>query len=195
MQSPTRPHGPVLAALGAAGLAGSLWAPWYSFQFPQSLIDQTAGVAGQMGAFGQFLTRGAELLRALGPYHVTAWQLFTSGPAFILVLSVVAGGLALLALTGRAANVGQVIAGTGAGGFVLACYRVLVRPGPDGLLHVSWGLYMALGAALVVLAGGLVCARAEREAEHEPIAADPYGIAAPLPAAAPVDSVAPPSYF
>jgi hypothetical protein len=192
--SPTRLHGHVLAALGAAGLGGSLWAPWYTFQFPQSLIDQTAGVANQMGAFGQFLTRGAELLRALGPYHVTAWQLFTTGPALILVLSVVAGGLALLALTGRAAYVGQVIAGAGAAGFVLAFYRVLVRPGPSGLLHMSWGLYLALGAALLVVAGGLLSARAEREVDHEPIAADPFVLAGPLPAPAPADSVAPPGF-
>ncbi len=194
MQSPpTRLHGQLLATVGAAGLAASLWAPWYTFQFPQALVNQTVGVAGRMGAFGQFLSRGVELLHALGPYHVTAWQLFTTGPALILVLSVIAGGLGLLALTGRAANVGQIIAGAGAGGFVLALYRVLVRPGPGGLLHMSWGLGLALGAALAVVAGGVLTARAEREVEHEPIAAAPFGLAG-APAAAAGDSVAPPGF-
>ncbi len=193
--SPARLHGQALAALGAAGLAASLWSPWYTFQFPQALVNETDGAATQMGAFGQFLARGAQLLRALGPYHVTAWQLFTTGPALVLALSVIAGGLALLALTGRAANVGQIIAGAGAGGFLLVFYRVLVRPGPGGLLHMSWGLYLALGAALAVMAGGVLSVRAEREVEHEPIAADPFGVASPVPAAAvPGDSIAPPGF-
>ena len=64
--------------------------------------------------------------------HGDAWQVFTQTDIALLVLAVVAGGLALLAYTGRATPLPGVIGGAGALAAVLTLYRLLNPPAPTG---------------------------------------------------------------
>jgi hypothetical protein len=153
--------GYAVAAAAAAGLLGSLWAPWYHFQIPEAALNSAVQSAQQFGILGPIVSQGASLLRELGPLPVTAWQAFTFTPAVLLVVGVVAGGLALLTLTERAVGVGGMIAGAGACGVAMAGYRVVDRPGPSEFVHPAWGLYLALGCAGAVLVGGLIARAAE----------------------------------
>jgi hypothetical protein len=142
-------------------LVGSLWAPWYHFQVPEAALNSAVQSAQQFGILGSIVSQGASLLRELGPLPVTAWQAFTFTPAVLLVVGVVAGGLALLALTERAVGVGRMIAVAGVCGVAIAGYRVVDRPGPSEFVHPAWGLYLALACAGAVLVGGLIAQAAE----------------------------------
>ncbi len=97
--------------------------------------------------------QGLELARQLGPLHVNAWQVFQTIDIVLLVVGIVAGGLALLAYSGRAVALPGLLGAAGALAAVLALYRVLVPPGPDGVLHPATGGYVALAGALAVLVG------------------------------------------
>jgi len=164
MSGERRAVGYGLVALAALGLLASIWAPWYRFQIPDAALNAAVQNAQQFGILGPIITQGAGMLKEIGPLHVTAWQAFTFSPAVLLVVGVVAGGLALLALTERAAGVAGVIAGAGMCGVAMAAYRIADRPGLTGLLHPAWGLYLSLASSVAVLVGGVI-ARGAEEAE------------------------------
>jgi hypothetical protein len=54
----------------------SLWLPWYSFQIPAGVLNQAEQAGSQFGALAPLIQRGADLLRQLGPQHLTAWDVF-----------------------------------------------------------------------------------------------------------------------
>jgi hypothetical protein len=166
--SERRHIGYVLAALGSAGLIVSLWQPWYTFRIPGLAIARAVQFAQSLGALGPLVRQGAELARHLGPIHVTAWQLFTTGPAVLLVAGVVAGGLSLMASTERASNVSRIVVVAALIGVAVPLFRILNPPGSGGVLHPAWGIWLALISALVVLTGGLVAGSDERD--RQPIA-------------------------
>lgn len=143
------------AAIGSAVLVVSLWLPWYRFQIPDALLNQAVQAAQQFGILGPLLQQSAEVLRSLGPQHVDAWQVFSQTDVVLVVCGMVAGCLALLVYTERAAGVAGLIAAAGTIAFLVALHRVLSPPGPDGLLHPLFGAYLALAGSALIIAGGL----------------------------------------
>jgi hypothetical protein len=168
-------YGYALAALGSVGLIASLWQPWYSFTIPGATLDQAVQQSQQFGTLGPLISQGAELLRHLGPLHVTAWQVFTATPAALLVIGVIAGGLSMLALAGSATGVSRIVARVGVSGIAIAGYRFVVRPTQSDLLHPAWGLYLALGSAVILVAGGLIAAAEQHRRDPASVTLDrPY---------------------
>lgn len=147
-------RGQALAVLGAAGLVASLWLPWYTIQIPQAALNSATQMAKQLGALGPLITSGARLISQLGPFHLTAWQAFNTTPAVLLVVAIVGGGLAGLALTDRAGNTSQLTMLGGIVGALLVGYRIAVPPGQGDFVHPAWGSYMALVSALMMVVGG-----------------------------------------
>lgn len=185
-----REYGYWLALLGSIGLIASLWQPWYSFQIPQSLLDQATQNAQQFGVLGPLIQRGAALISSLGPLHVTAWQVYTFTPGALLCVGVVGGGLSLLTVTGRAAGGARLVAGSGLIGIAFILYRFFVRE--TDLLHPAWGMYLGLLAAACIFAGGLIATTPERSQYRPPLTWPPADGTAPAPASSPAPSVAPP---
>jgi hypothetical protein len=130
-------------------------------------------------------------MRQLGALHVTAWQVFTTTPAVLLVVGVIAGGLALLTLAGNAVGLSRVVVWAGAVGLLFGLYRLEFRPGSGDFLEIGWGLYLALGATASIIAGGLL-AGAEHTIALMPQTADWVNQTAPAPAPSTVNSVPPP---
>jgi hypothetical protein len=182
--------GLTLAALGSTGLIISLWEPWYSFSFPAAALDQVEQSSSQYGVLGPLINQGAELIRRLGTLHVTAWQAYTFVPAVLLVAGVIAGGLSLLTLSGRATSVPGVVTKVGAAALGAVVYRMIDRPGNSDYFHIAWGMYLAVGCALAVVAGGAMAASSENVARAPVVPTAPE----PPPATwSTADSTAPPS--
>jgi hypothetical protein len=179
--------GLTLAALGSIGLIISLWEPWYSFSFPASALDQVEQSSSQYGVLGPLINQGAELIRRLGTLHVTAWQAYTFVPAALLAAGVVAGGLSLLTLSGRASSVPGVATKVGAAALAAVVYRMIDRPGNSDYFHIAWGMYLAVGCSLAVVAGGAMAAAGEKVALVVPVTPEP-----PPPTWSTADSTAPP---
>jgi hypothetical protein len=154
VSSSRQTQGQALAALGGVGLAASLWLPWYSIQIPQAAVNSISQSAQQLGALAPLVRTGAQLINELGPFHITAWQAFTTTPAVLLAVAIIAGGLAALALTERAGDTSQLTMLAGGVGAVLVGYRIAVPPGQGSFVHPAWGIYLALISALLMLAGG-----------------------------------------
>jgi hypothetical protein len=130
-------------AAGAAAVAGSLWAPWYAIDFGPAAKQALGAQTGQLpGVLGE-LTR--QLLTVI-PTHIeaTGWQAFEKA-------DVVLFACALVALF--AAFVGRMdIAVVGGGGAVATTLLQMVdRPGPDELMSLRWGPWLALAGALVIV--------------------------------------------
>ena len=186
-----RDYGYWLALIGAVGLIVTLWQPWYSFQIPQSLLDQATQNAQQFGVLGPLIQRGAALISSLGPLHVTAWQVYTFTPSVLLCVGVIGGGLSLLTVTGRAAGGSRFVAGAGLIGIAFILYRFFVRQ--TDLLHPAWGMYVGLLAAACIMAGGMIATPRERS-EYQPLTPwQPADPTAAVAASAATPSVPPPS--
>jgi hypothetical protein len=151
-----RSRGQTVAAAGAAGLAASLWLPWY--------IVSPGASARQLGALGLRLSAAAPV----GAAHLTAWQVFDTTPLVLLVAAIIGGGPAVLALTNRTGSGAQLTLLAGAVAAPLVGYRIAFPPGPGGFVHPGWGIYLALVSALAMVAGG---ALAQAEDEDAPIIA------------------------
>ncbi len=179
MSRDSQSPGPLLATLGAGGALLSLWAPWYSFRIPQELLNRAAAVAGQFGILGPAIQQYALQARAMGPYHLNAWDVFHQIDVILAVVAAVAAIFALLAFTGRGTGTGKLVALAGVIIVLLAGFRIVDPPGPDGLLHVMWGAYATLACGVVAILGGLLTARDdEREEQWTPAASWPQEPAA-----------------
>ncbi len=160
MRSPSGNGGHALAAAGGAGLAASLWLPWYTLHIPQAALNSLTQMSQQFGALGGLIRSGARLISQLGPLHITAWQAFRTVPAVLLVLAIIGGGLALLALSERAGNTSQLTMLASGVAVVLVGYRIAVPPGQGGFVHPAWGAYLAMISSLAMLAGGFLANQA-----------------------------------
>jgi hypothetical protein len=166
-------RGHALASIGGAALAASLWLPWYTFRLPSFAVDSAVQSARQLGALGPLVAAGAQYLRQLGPLHVTAWQIFGSLPAVLLVCAAIGGGLALLSLTERASGVAPVTAVAGVVALVLIVIKLVSPPFLAGLLHPAWGLFVALGGALAMTVGGALAHTDAQRLVAEPVPLGP----------------------
>jgi hypothetical protein len=160
MQNRSATPGHVLAAAGGAGLAASLWLPWYTIDIPQAALNSVTQLSQQFGALGNLIRSGAALISQLGPFHLTAWDSYKTVPAVLLVVAIIGGGLAVLALSDRAGNTAQLTALAGSVATALVGYRIAVPPGQGGFVHPAWGIYLALVSAGAMLAGGFVAKNA-----------------------------------
>jgi hypothetical protein len=180
VQDQSETTGYSVAVLGALALIGSLWLPWYSFRIPAAVIDSVDNIARQLGFSETAVNSSAQLVNQLGPFHITAWRVMTAIPGLLLAVGVVGGGLSLLATSGRASSVANLVTFAGVIGVALVVYRWAVPPGPDGLLHPAWGLWLALGGSVGVAVGGALAGgeRTERLPDLT-LSALPLGVTAP----------------
>jgi hypothetical protein len=165
------PLGLLIAALGAAVLAVSVFLPWYGVSITASgaasAEQELATVAQQYGntAFQTGASQvGAEFSSLAGRQlaTVSAHEVLKDIGPILLVLA----GVSLLASLLRLAGVtglfdvggGQIaLAGGTAALFVL--YRMLVRPAAQMnlvSLSLSWGVWLALLGAAAIVAGGFL---------------------------------------
>jgi len=163
MQNRSGNQGHLLAVAGGAGLAVSLWLPWYTVNIPQATLNSLAQASQQWGSLGGLIRSGTALLSQLGPFHLTAWDVFKTVPAVLLVVSIIGGGLALLALNDRAGDTTPLTMLAGAVGVLLVGYRIASPPGSGSFVHPAWGIWLALLSATATLAGGYIGSRARDE--------------------------------
>jgi hypothetical protein len=170
------PLGLLIAALGAAVLAVSVFLPWYGVSITASgaasAQQELATVAQQYGntAFQTGASQvGAELSALAGRQvaTVSAHDVLKDIGPILLILAAVSLLAALLRLAGVTglfdAGGGQIaLAGGMAALFVL--YRMLVRPaGQTDLVSLSlgWGVWLALLGAAAIVAGGFLAGSAQ----------------------------------
>lgn len=163
----------LVAALGAAVLAVSVFLPWYGVSITASgaasAQQQLATVAQQYGntTFQAGASQlGAEFSSLAGRQLTTlsAHEALKDIGPILLVLA----GIVLLASLLRLAGIGGLVeagggqialAGCVAALFVL--YRMLVPPGAQTdlvSLSLSWGIWLALLSTAAIVAGGLLSA-------------------------------------
>jgi hypothetical protein len=161
--------GHFVALAGALVAFASLWRPWYTFEIPEQLRDLlgTGGALGKdPGLFGQ-MARG--LASAL-PSSVSAsgWRELEGADVAVAVAAVAVVALVLAAAGGfggavrvDAAACGKLIAALGAALGVVAVVHVVHKPGGNAgaalqdSIKLSEGVWLALGGAAAIVAGGL----------------------------------------
>jgi len=175
------PLGLIIAAVGAAVLAISVFLPWYGLSITQSgataTQQQLVSAAEQYGnttfqtevkgvgtRFRLLVGRRLATVsahQALG--HVSLILLILAGVAFLASLLRLANARGLLYATG-----GQIaLVGVLAAGVVL--FRIAMKPGAAGdpvALSLNWGAWLALASAGTIVVGALLAGseRARRRA-------------------------------
>ena len=161
------PRGLLVSALGSAVLAVSMFLPWYSVSITATgaaeAQRQFASVAQQYGnASLQSMANqiGGQFSSVAGRPLVTlsAHQALKDLSVILLLLA----GVSLLASLLRLADVSEVggdqIALVGFAALLCVLFRMLSPPGaPTDFfsLSLSWGSWVALGAALAIVCGGI----------------------------------------
>jgi hypothetical protein len=183
MNDERAPLGLLVAALGAAVLAVSVFLPWYGVSITASgaasAQQEIATVAQQSGNAifqAQANQVGAEFSSLAGHQlgSLSAHQILKDISPILLVLAAVSLLASLLRLAGvpglLEAGGGQIaLAGGTAALFVL--YRMLVHPGAQATLvslSLSWGIWLALLGAAAIVAGGLLSGSAETRRRPAP---------------------------
>jgi hypothetical protein len=158
--------GHLVALAGAAVAAVALWLPWYAVTLPQEL--RRAAADGAAGGLPPALGELARELITVLPEHLeaTGWQALDGGDVALLVLAAVVAAAVLLA-AGAAAPGIQVdlagaarvatVAGAAATGFVLL--KLVDQPGPNEIVSVRYGAWVALAGGALMLAGGGMASR------------------------------------
>jgi len=168
-----QPLGLLLAALGAAVLAVSVFLPWYGVSITSagaaSAQQELAAVAQQYG--NTTLQTGASELgaefsslegRQLAT--VSAHEALHDLSPMLLILAgitLLAALLRLAGLTGLLDASGGQIALAGGAAALCVLFRMVTRPGvQSGLvsLSLSWGVWLALLSTAAIVAGGLLSA-------------------------------------
>jgi hypothetical protein len=171
MSEDRAPLGLLIAALGAAVLAVSVFAPWYGVSVTPSgaaaAQQQLAAVARQYGNTNlqrESATMGTQFHALVGRQlaTVSAHQSLKHVSLILLMLA----GIALLASLLRLANMRGLLYASGSqiallGGLagLISLFRMLWPPGASvGFVTLSplWGIWLALVSAAAVLAGGLM---------------------------------------
>jgi hypothetical protein len=175
------PLGLLIAALGAAVLAVSVFLPWYgvsitasgavSAQQGLSAVAQQYGNANLQAEASQ-LGAAFDSLAGRQLVTVSAHEVLKDISPILLVLAAIALLASLFRLAGASGPVeaggGQIaLAGGTASLFVL--YRMLERPGAETdlvSLTLAWGIWVALLGAGAIVAGGLLSASARPRARQ-----------------------------
>jgi hypothetical protein len=170
------PLGLLIAALGAAVLAISVFQPWYGVSITASgaasAQQELATVAQQYGntAFQTGASQVGAMFSSVAGRQlasVSAHDVSKDISRILLVLAVVSLLAALLRLAGVTglfdASGGQ-IALAGSMAALLVLYRMLERPGAQSdlvSLSLSWGIWLALLGAAAIVAGGFLAGSAQ----------------------------------
>lgn len=128
---------------GAAAVVGALWAPWYAVDFSPAVRGAIGARAGQLpGVLGELTRQVLTLL----PSHIeaNAWQALEKGDVVLLVCALAA---AFAALLGRM----DVVAIAGLAAAATTVVEMVDRPGPGQIVSLSWGPWVALAGALLVV--------------------------------------------
>ncbi len=167
-------YGSLLATVGAAVLAVSVFLPWYAFSLTssglataQQTVDSLAAQYGNAALQGQArtLTAGFGALAGHQLGTVSGHQALKYINIILLVLAAVAFLAALLRLAGASEPMqltGGQVALVGAVASVLVGFRIVDPPAQQQevfTLSASWGIWLALLSSLAIVAGGLWSAR------------------------------------
>jgi hypothetical protein len=142
--------------LGAALLIGALSAPWYDLNLGEARDLIGAQTSQIPGGFGEF---ARQLISHLPDrISVDAWTVFDRNDIVLLFVGLAA---ALAALLDRH-DVATLAGGAAA---VLVIIAMLDRPGnvPSQYISLSWGPWLALGGALLIVGASRMRPEDERE--------------------------------
>jgi hypothetical protein len=177
------PLGLLIAALGAAVLAISVFVPWYGLSITQpgatAAKKQLVAAAQQYGnttlqqkvdgvsqRFDSLIGRQLATVSAHQSLeHVSLFLLLLAGIALVASLLRLADIRGLLFLTGgQVAFVGGIAA-------VVVIVRIVHPPGAAGqliALTLNWGIWLSLLSAAAVVAGGLLAGSGQTHARTRP---------------------------
>jgi hypothetical protein len=144
-----------MAGIAAAGLAASLFLPWYQKSFVPA--GRSAFVQDNMSAFGVFTFVEAAIL------------LVAAGVLFLIWARARGKGFHL------PGGDGVVITAAGGWAMLLLIWRVFDRPGEDGPsteVGIQWGFFFAMAAAAALIAAGARVRAAHRPEPPNPAAED-----------------------
>jgi hypothetical protein len=164
-----------LRLCGAIAVIASLWLPWYGITIPDAVRQAVDAQAGQLPEGFADFARGilASLPKSI---QLNGWQAFEGADVAIALIAGAAALSVLMAIDVRA------VLGAAAAIAGLVIVHVLDQPGPNEIVTVKAGPWVALaGAAAIALSA---------RAEPTPAAAPP---AFPPAAAPPTDPWAPPA--
>jgi hypothetical protein len=170
------PLGLLVAALGAAVLAVSVFLPWYGVSITASgaasaqqelttVAQQYGNTAFQSGASALGAEFGSLAGRQLAT--VSAHDVLKDITPVLLVLaavSLLAALLRLAGVTGLLEAGGGQIALAGSLAVLIVLYRMLVHPAAQTnlvSLSLSWGIWLALVGAAAIVVGGFLSASAQ----------------------------------
>jgi hypothetical protein len=167
-----------LRLAGAIAVIASLWLPWYGITIPDAVQQAIEGQAGQLpNGFAEF-ARG--LLAALPrSIELNGWQAFEGADVAIALIAGAAALSVLIAIDVRA------VLGAAAAIAGLVAVHVLDQPGPNEIVSVKVGPWVALaGAAAIALSARAEPTRAAATPTVAP-APSPDAWAPPAPASVP----------
>ena len=118
-----------------------------------SWLGQMLGAAGGPALLGSLWL---PWYTGRAPQAQSAWQTFTAMPAVLLVTAAFVTVLSALQLCERAGDTSRLAMLAGALTTVLVGYRFAMPPLSG--MHSAWGLYIALGSGVTLLAGGILAA-------------------------------------
>ena len=175
--------GLVVSALGSAVLAVSMFLPWYSISFTANGAaaeqQKFAALAQQYGSAGNTSMQAVADRAGAGFSSIVGHPLFTLTAHEALkdlsVILLLLAGVSLLASLLRLGDVfevgGDQIALVGFAAAVCVLFRMLSPPGlhTDLVAHsLSWGSWVALGAALAIAGGAIWTPSADGLERSEP---------------------------
>jgi hypothetical protein len=149
------------ATLGAITLIVSLFLPWYSLNLPpgaeEALDAQTRGLPDALRELSRSFAQ--ELIDSVGG---TAWEVFSSADVVLLGCGIIVLVLTLSTIATRGsstpltpARAARLTALVGAGASALVVVKILDQPGPNVLLDLDYGPFVALAGAVAMALGGL----------------------------------------
>jgi hypothetical protein len=155
--------GQLVAALGAFALILSLWLDWYGLKLIGLFRQAIEHEANRVGLGGL----GGSVARQFGnDFFASGWEAFTSTDVILFasgVLVLIGTGL-MIARAGDSPSprtVGRFTAVVGAVAAGLVLVKILDPPGPDALVEIEHGPYVALAGAVMMTIGGLLASRGD----------------------------------
>jgi len=149
--------------LGAAMIIGGLSAPWYVLDMAAAREALGVNTPQMPEMLGQFVREIAAALP--DKISVDAWDAFERGDVILLVAAL---GAAFAALIDRH----EISTSAGASAAGLIIFMMLDRPGnvPNELISLSWGPWVALGGAALIVASSRI--GGSEKAEEAPTEVD-----------------------
>lgn len=134
-----------LRLAGAVAVIASLWLPWYGIAIPDAIRQAVDAQAGQLPQGFADFARGV-LASLPHSIQLNGWQSFEGADVAIVLIAVAAGITALLEIDVRA------VLGAAAAIAGLVVVHILDQPGPNEIVSVKAGPWVALaGAAAIAL--------------------------------------------